>query len=59
MHGTSKKSTAQTWQLRGGALIDFIEFVYTAGEPLSVGEGKGEEQEAFDLEPGEAETGRA
>jgi hypothetical protein len=26
---------------------------------LSVGEGKGEEQEAFDLEPGEAETGRA
>ena len=38
-------------------MIDFIEFVYTAGEPLSVGEGKGEEQEAFDLEPGEAETG--
>jgi hypothetical protein len=59
MHDWNIKKIYQTWQLRGGALIDFIEFVYTAGEPLSVGEGKGEEQEAFDLEPGEAETGRA
>ena len=39
-------------------MIDFIEFIYSAGEPLSVGEGKGEEQEAFDLEPGEAEMGK-
>ena len=29
----------------GGALVDFVEFIYTAGEPLVVGEGKGEEQE--------------
>ena len=39
----------------GGALIDFIEFVYTAGEPLSVGEGQGDEQEPFNLEPGEVQ----
>eukprot|EP00438_Fugacium_kawagutii_P007544 Skav220378 [mRNA] locus=scaffold5218:11302:17341:+ [translate_table: standard] len=38
----------------GGALVDFIEFAYAAGDPLQVGEGKGDEQEPFDLEPGEA-----
>ena len=37
----------------GGALIDFIEFTYLSGAPLRVGEGQGEEQEAFDLEEGE------
>ena len=42
----------------GGALVDFVEFVYASGEASVVGEGKGEEQEPFDLEPGEA-PGRA
>ncbi|CAE7772982.1 unnamed protein product [Symbiodinium microadriaticum] len=37
----------------GGALVDFVEFVYASGEASVVGEGKGEEQEPFDLEPGE------
>ena len=39
--------------ISGGALIDFIEFHYAAGDALSVGEGQGNEQEAFLLEPGE------
>ena len=43
--------------MQGGALIDFVEFVFVSGEPLVVGEGNGEEQEPFDLEPGEAGTG--
>ena len=34
--------------------MDFVEFVYASGEASVVGEGKGEEQEPFDLEPGEA-----
>ncbi|CAE7838867.1 Prkcsh [Symbiodinium sp. CCMP2592] len=38
---------------KGGALVDFVEFVYSSGEPQVVGEGKGEEQEPFDLESGE------
>ena len=43
-------------KVRSGALIDFIEFHYTAGDALSVGEGQGNEQEAFILEPGEVIT---
>ena len=38
---------------KGGALIDFIEFAFTTGEPLKIGEGKGDEQEPFTLEPRE------
>lgn len=37
----------------GGALVDFMEFVYATGS-LVVGEGKGDQQEPFNLEPGEA-----
>lgn len=44
------------FHISGGALIDFIEFHYTAGDALSVGEGQGNEQEAFILEPGEVPT---
>ncbi|CAE7482809.1 unnamed protein product [Symbiodinium pilosum] len=40
-------------KVKSGALVDFVEFVYSSGEPLVVGEGKGDEQEPFDLEPGE------
>ncbi|CAE6933381.1 unnamed protein product [Symbiodinium natans] len=40
-------------KVKSGALIDFVEFVFVSGEPLVVGEGNGEEQEPFDLEPGE------
>ncbi|CAE7769698.1 unnamed protein product [Symbiodinium sp. CCMP2456] len=40
-------------KVKSGALVDFVEFVYASGEPQVVGEGKGEEQEPFDLEPGE------
>ncbi|CAK9106583.1 unnamed protein product [Durusdinium trenchii] len=42
--------------VRSGALIDFIEFAFTTGEPLKIGEGKGDEQEPFTLEPGEVIT---
>ncbi|CAE7949455.1 unnamed protein product [Symbiodinium sp. KB8] len=40
-------------KVKSGALVDFVEFVYASGEASVVGEGKGEEQEPFDLEPGE------
>ena len=39
--------------------MDFVEFVYASGEPQVVGEGKGEEQEPFDLESGEATIDKA
>ncbi|CAJ1379296.1 unnamed protein product [Effrenium voratum] len=47
----SRKELRQI-KVTSGALVDFMEFVYATGS-LVVGEGKGDQQEPFNLEPGE------
>merc|ERR1719464_2488983 len=44
----------QQVKVRSGDLVDFVEFHFAKGEALVTGGGKGNEQEPFLLEPGEA-----
>lgn len=49
-----KHKTLQQIKIRSGDMVDFVDFHYTNGDILTTGGGKGNAQEPFLLEPGEA-----